>query len=78
MGILATGPGSFGTRPVCPWPTTAIYTGSGSNTVASNYICGGNLDANVATVCFGLHTVFGNEKSSDLDWKEQGASPLCK
>jgi feruloyl esterase len=78
IGILATGPGSFGTRPVCPWPTTAIYTGSGSSAVASNYICGGNLDANLATVCFGLHTVFGDEKSSDLDSKEQGAPPLCK
>lgn len=78
MGILATGPGSFGTRPVCPWPTTAIYTGHGSTTVASNYICGGNLDANVSTVCFGLHTVFGEEHSDHLDWQEQGAPPFCQ
>jgi hypothetical protein len=75
MGILATGPGSFGTRPICPWPTTAIYSGTGSTTVASNYTCGGNLDANVATVCFGLHTVFGEETSSGSDWKTQGAPP---
>jgi Tannase and feruloyl esterase len=73
MGILATGPGTFGTRPVCPWPTTAIYNGSGSTMVASNYHCGGNLDANVATVCFGLHTKFGEETSSATDWQSQGA-----
>jgi hypothetical protein len=64
MGILATGPGGFGTRPICPWPTTAIYRGTGPTTVASNYVCGGNLDAypptpatnNVATICQGLIT----------------------
>jgi hypothetical protein len=75
VGILSTGPGSFGTRPICPWPTTAIYSGSGSTAVASNYTCGGNLDANVATVCSGLHTVFGEETSSGSDWKAQGAPP---
>ncbi len=75
VGILATGPGSFGTRPICPWPTTAIYNGTGSTSVASNYTCGGNLDANVATVCLGLHTVYAQETSSGSDWKEQGAPP---
>ena len=34
------------TRPLCPWPQTAIYSGSGSTDVASNFTCGGNLDAN--------------------------------
>jgi hypothetical protein len=78
MGILGTGVGSYGTRPVCPWPTTAIYTGHGPTTVASNYICGGNLDASVSTVCLGLHTVFGEEHSDHLDWQEQGAPQFCQ
>src|SRR5262249_55944494 len=74
-GILAKGPGSFGTRPICPFPTTAIYSGTGSTTVASNYICGGDLEASNATVCFGLHTAYGHETSSGSDWKEQGGPP---
>ncbi len=80
IGILATGPGTFGTRPVCPWPTTAIYTGTGSTALASNYTCGGNLDAypptaatnNVATICATLHTDFGYETSNSLDYAAQG------
>jgi hypothetical protein len=83
MGILATGPGSFGTRPICPWPTTAIYTGTGSTAVASNYTCGGNLDAypptagtnNVATICQGIHTMYGQEDKNKLDYAEQGVNP---
>jgi feruloyl esterase len=34
------------TRPLCPWPQTAIYNGTGSTDDASNFRCGGNLDAN--------------------------------
>jgi hypothetical protein len=34
------------TRPLCPWPQTAIYNGTGSTDDASNFSCGGNLDAN--------------------------------
>jgi hypothetical protein len=84
IGILATGPGSFGTRPICPWPTTAIYSGTGSTKVASNYVCDGNLDAfpptpainNVATICEGLLTrANGHGPSNSLDYKEQGVSP---
>jgi Tannase and feruloyl esterase/FG-GAP-like repeat len=82
-GILATGPGTFGTRPICPWPTTAIYNGTGSTAVASNYTCGGNLDAypptagtnNVAAVCQDLVTAFGNETSLPLNYAELGISP---
>ncbi len=91
LGILASGPGVFGTRPVCPWPTTAIYNGSGSTTVASNYTCGGNLDSHVTgtpvgtpvsfppsgtpVVCLNLHTVYGEETSSQLDYAATGVTP---
>lgn len=80
LGILATGPGTFGTRPICPWPTTAIYNGTGSTAVAGNYTCGGNLDAypptaatnNVATICQSLITIYNQENSNSLDYKGMG------
>jgi Tannase and feruloyl esterase len=84
MGILATSSSSaIGTRPICPWPTTAIYSGTGATNVASNYTCGGNLDAypptagtnNVATICQNLHTIYGQETSNGLDYAEQGITP---
>jgi pimeloyl-ACP methyl ester carboxylesterase len=70
-------------RPLCPWPKTAIYNGSGPTTEASSYHCGGDLDAwppskdtnNVATVCVGLHTRYQHETSDDLNYAEQGISP---
>jgi hypothetical protein len=82
-GILATGPGSFGTRPICPFPTTAIYNGTGPTTVASNYHCGGNLEAfpptpatnNVATICQEPVTVYGRETGNELDYNVLGITP---
>ena len=53
LGILATGPASYGTRPVCPWPTTAVYGGSGSTMLASSYNCQGNIDNNVTGIGLG-------------------------
>ena len=50
LGILATGAGIFGTRPVCPWPTTAVWNGTGATNVASSYNCQGNIDANVTGI----------------------------
>jgi hypothetical protein len=35
------------TRPVCPYPQTAVYLGTGSVDEAANWICGGNLEKNV-------------------------------
>lgn len=32
------------TRPLCPWPQTAIYNGSGSTDDWNNFTCGGNID----------------------------------
>jgi hypothetical protein len=85
-GILATAPATsplIGTRPICPWPTTAIYSGSGSTTVASNYTCGGNLDTFQVTTngnstpaaCQDLLTVFGKATSMSLNYAELGLSP---
>jgi hypothetical protein len=73
-GILATGPGTFGTRPICPYPTTAIYNGSGSTTVASNYHCGGNLDTN-QTLCQLPFTQWGRATNNNLDWTDLNIVP---
>jgi hypothetical protein len=73
-GILATGPGSFGTRPICPYPTTAIYNGTGSTAVASNYHCGGNLDTK-STLCQLAITKFGQATSNQLNYDEVDVSP---
>jgi feruloyl esterase len=77
-GILATGPGSFGTRPICPYPTTAIYNGTGSMAVASNYHCGGNLDTPV-TLCQLPITRYGQATSNVLNYEEVDVSPkMCE
>jgi hypothetical protein len=34
-------------RPLCPYPQTAVYVGSGSVTSAANWVCGGNLEKNI-------------------------------
>jgi hypothetical protein len=71
-GILATG-GSLNptrTRPICPWPTTAIYNGTGSTDVASNFHCGGNLDRNPVAVCKMLRTKYKHENQAALDVAE--------
>ena len=83
-GILAVSPaGGVGSRPICPWPTTAIYNGSGSTAVASNFHCGGNLDSvtptsdtnNVATACKEPLLLFGQATSNLLNWQQLGINP---
>jgi feruloyl esterase len=32
------------TRPLCAWPQTAVYTGSGSTNDAANFVCRGGSD----------------------------------
>jgi hypothetical protein len=77
-GILATGPGSFGTRPICPYPTTAIYNGAGSTAMASNYHCGGNLDTPV-TLCQLPITRYGKATSNVLNYEEVDVHPdVCE
>ena len=73
-GILAVGPNNFGSRPLCPYPTTAIYSGSGSTKVASNYYCGGNLDTK-QTICRLPITQFGYATSNSPNYKELGIDP---
>jgi len=68
-GILATG-GSGNptrTRPICPWPTTAIYIGTGSTDVASNFHCSGDLDANPEALCTMLRAKYKHENEGAVD-----------
>lgn len=79
--ILAKG-GSLNpdrTRPLCPWPQTAVYKGTGSTDDAVNFECKGDLDANPKAVCSMLHTPFGHEDQNELDDKNKGIKPSqCK
>jgi hypothetical protein len=63
------------TRPLCPWPTTAIYNGSGSTEVASNFHCGGDLDANPVAACKMLRTRYKLENRGPLDSAGTGLDP---
>lgn len=39
---------AVGTRPVCPYPQTALYKGSGDTNDGANFECGGNLELGLA------------------------------
>ena len=65
-------PGS--TRPLCPYPQTAIYNGTGSTTVATSFHCGGNLET-PDVVCDDLRTVYKDENAPFLDFRAVGVDP---
>jgi len=72
------------TRPMCPFPQTAIYSGFGSINDANSFTCGGNLQAGVIrngsgrsiqglpVACNDVKTVFGQEDTDNLDFKSVG------
>jgi hypothetical protein len=67
------------TRPLCAWPKTAAYNGTGSTDDAANYTCQGNLDADPKAVCSMLHTQFGGEDKKAVDDKAKGIeASACK
>jgi feruloyl esterase len=76
-GILATGGtgNPARTRPICPWPTTAIYKDTGSTDVASNFYCGGNLDENPVAVCKMLRTDYRFENADELNFQATDLGP---
>src|SRR5579871_1543148 len=79
--ILAKGGGlnPDRTRPLCPWPQTAVYKGTGSTDEAANFECKGNLDSNPKAACFMLRTPFGQEDKNELDDKTKGLkASQCK
>jgi Tannase and feruloyl esterase len=66
------------TRPLCPYPQTAIYNGSGSTLVASSFYCGGNLETR-EVVCDDARTLYKHENGAVLDFQSIGLeSGQCK
>ena len=59
------------TRPLCPYPQTAVYNGSGSTDDAANFTCGGNLETR-EEVCDSVLVKYKHEVSGPLDYREGG------
>jgi hypothetical protein len=60
-------------RPLCPYPQTAIYNGSGSTDDAANFHCGGNLETR-EEVCDSVLVTYKHEVDGPLDYREGGTS----
>jgi hypothetical protein len=58
-------------RPLCPYPQTAIYNGSGSTDDAANFHCGGNLEKK-QVVCADALVKYKEEVDGPLDFKGSG------
>jgi hypothetical protein len=61
------------TRPLCPYPKTAIYNGSGDPNDASNFHCGGNLET-TRTVCSDVLVKYKHEVDGPLDFTGTGVN----
>jgi len=59
------------TRPLCPYPQTAIYQGTGSPDDATNFHCGGNLEKR-PVVCADVLTRYKHEVNGPLDFRGSG------
>jgi hypothetical protein len=62
--ILSSGGGR--TRPLCPFPQTAIYDGTGDPNLASSFSCGGNIQTK-EQICDGLITKHKHETEAGLE-----------
>jgi hypothetical protein len=71
--LAASGPPTAPTRtrPLCPYPQTAIYKGSGSTDDAANFRCGGNLEKR-RVVCADVLTKYKREVNGRLDFSGTG------
>lgn len=58
-------------RPLCPYPQTAIYNGSGSTDDAASFHCGGNLER-PQVVCRDALARFKHEDGGELDFTASG------
>ncbi len=61
------------TRPLCPYPQTAIYNGSGNTDDATSFHCGGNLETR-EEVCDSVLVKYKHEVNGRLDYREGGTS----
>ena len=61
------------TRPLCPYPQTAIYNGSGSTDDAANFHCGGNLDTQ-EILCESSLVKYKEEVAGPIDYRANGTT----
>ena len=61
------------TRPLCPYPETAIYSGNGSTDDATSFYCGGNLET-TRTVCSDVLVKYKHELTGQLDFTGTGVT----
>jgi len=73
--ILAqtTSGGVTRTRPLCPYPQTAVYNGSGSTDNAGNFHCGGDLEV-PEVVCPDVRTKYKHEVKGPIDFSGSGVN----
>ena len=78
------------TRPLCPYPQTALYNGSGAVTDAASWHCGGDLEKNVPVgvplsgppgqpvACYDVLVKYKHEVNGPLDYENSGVDPaMC-
>ena len=78
------------TRPLCPYPQTAVYKGSGSVTDAANWSCGGDMENNTPVgiplsgapgqpvPCYDVLAKYKHEVNGPLDYQNSGLVPaMC-
>lgn len=60
-------------RPLCPYPQTAVYDGSGDPNLAESFHCGGNLEK-TRVVCKDVLTKYKHEVNGPLDFRGTGVN----
>jgi hypothetical protein len=77
------------TRPVCPYPQTAVYNGSGNIDAAANWHCGGDLEKNIPVgtplsgppgqpvPCYDVLAQYKHEVNGPLDYQGSGVNPAA-
>jgi hypothetical protein len=75
------------TRPLCPYPQTAVYNGSGNVNDAANWQCGGDLERNIPVgtplsgppglpvACYDVLVQYKHEVKGPLDFEGSGVDP---
>jgi hypothetical protein len=71
LATITTGGVVTRSRPLCPYPQTAIYNGSGSTDDAANFHCGGNLEKK-KVVCADVLVKYKDEVDGRLDFRGSG------
>jgi hypothetical protein len=61
------------TRPLCPYPQTAVYKGSGSTDSATNFDCGGDLEV-PEIVCPDVLAKYKHEVKGPIDFSGSGVN----